>query len=311
VEAIPDLAVRFGLDETELSDRLETARERLYEVRAQRIWPGLDDKVLIAWNGLMMAAFAEAARVLDRVDYAQIAAENAQFIDQNMRTEDGRLLRTWKAGSAAKYNAYLEDYAYLADGLLALYQTTFNPRWFEWVQELTQQMLTHFHDQENGGFYDTSDDHEELLYRPKELQDNATPSGNSMAVQVLLKNSLFTGDGGYWDVAQEALDRMSGFMDRYPTGFAHWLSAAAFTLGDPREVAIVGPLDDVDTMELVDALNNEYRPNLVLAAGEEVESVPLLANRQQVGGRPTDYVCRRFVCKTPVTDTQSLLQQLD
>jgi hypothetical protein len=311
VEEIPDLAARFGLEEEEASSRLNAAKERLYEARASRVWPGLDDKILTAWNGLMMAAFAEAAQVLDRADYAQIATENAQFLEQNMRSEDGRLLRTWKAGSSAKYNAYLEDYAYLADGLLALYQTTFDPRWFEWAQELSQQMLNHFRDQEDGGFYDTADDHEALLYRPKAIQDNATPSGNSMAVQVLLKNSLYSGNGIYWDVAQDALNRMTGFMSRYPTGFAHWLNAAAFTLGEPREVAIVGRLGDADTMNLIGALRSDYRPNLVLAAGEDAEAIPLLAERPQVDGKPTAYVCKRFVCKTPVTDVQSLLEQLD
>ena len=311
VAEIPDLAARFELDEGEAARRLEAAQQLLYDVRATRVWPGLDDKVLTAWNGLMLAAFAEAARVLDRADYARIADENARFLDQTMRAEDNRLLRTWKAGSPAKYNAYLEDYAYLADGLLALYQTTFDPRWYAWVQELVQQLLDHFRDQEQGGFFDTSDDHEALLYRPKDIQDNATPSGSAMAVQVLLKYSLYSGDGVPWDIAQEALNSMTDFMARYATGFAHWLSAAAFTLGDPREVAVVGSLQDRGTKEMLAALNQTYRPNLVLAVGEEAEHVPLLGNRPQIGGIPTAYVCRRFVCKTPVTDAGSLLEQLD
>ncbi len=308
---IPDLAGRFGLAEEQIARRLEVAKERLFEVRAKRVWPGLDDKVLTAWNGLMLAVFAEAGRVLERADYAQIAKENAEFLARQMRTEEGRLLRTWKAGSRAKYNAYLEDYAYLADGLLALYQTTFDPRWFSWVQELSQQMLEHYRDDEGGGFFDTSDDHEALLYRPKDVQDNATPSGNAMAAQVLLKNSLYTGEGSFWDVAQESLNSMTGFMARFPTGFAHWLNAAAFTMGDPREVAVVGSVQDADTRELLAALNQGYRPNLIAAAGKNEESIPLLAGRPQIDGIATAYVCRRFVCERPVTDAQSLLEQLD
>jgi hypothetical protein len=308
---IPQLAGRFGLAEEEIARSLEGAKERLFAVRAKRIWPGLDDKVLTAWNGLMLAAFAEAGRVLERADYVQIAEENAEFLAGQMRSEDGRLLRTWKAGSRAKYNAYLEDYAYLADGLLAMYQTTFDPRWFSWVQELVQQMLEHFRDDEGGGFFDTSDDHEALLYRPKDVQDNATPSGNAMAAHVLLKSSLYTGEGSLWDVAQEALNSMAGFMARFPTGFAHWLNAAAFTTGDPREVAVVGSLHDADTRELLEALNQGYRPNLIVAAGKGGDTVPLLADRPQVDGTATAYVCRRFVCKQPVTDAESLLKQLD
>ncbi len=310
VEEVQDLAVRFGLDEKEINDRLQAAKERLYEVRAQRVWPGLDDKVLTAWNGLMMAAFAEAGLVLGRADFAQIAEDNARFLDQFMRADDGRLLRAWKANSAAKYNAYLEDYAYLADGLLALYQTTFNPYWFEWSLALSQQMIAHFRDEDQGGFYDTSDDHEELLYRPKDIQDNATPSGNAMAAHVLLKHNLYTADGSYWDVAQDALTRMTGFMARFPTGFAHWLCAAAFAQGNPREVAIIGPVDDALTISLIRAVHSSYRPNLVLAAGSGGGEVPLLVDRPQIDGRPTAYVCKRFICRAPVTDVEGLLEQL-
>ena len=308
---VPELAERFGLSEEEIDGRLAAAKERLYAVRAKRVWPGLDDKVLTAWNGLMLAAFAEAGRVLVRADYVQIAEENATFLAEQMRTENGRLLRTWKAGSRAKYNGYLEDYAYLADGLLALYQTTFDPRWFAWAEELVQQMLDHFWDAEDGGFFDTSDDHEALLYRPKDIQDNATPSGSAMAAQVLLKISLYTGEGSYWDMAQEMLNGVTAYMARFPTGFAHWLNAAAFTMGDPREVAVVGLVQDADTKELLAVLNQGFRPNLVVAAGESAEGVPLLAERPQVDGKATAYVCRRFVCKRPVTDAQSLLDQLD
>ncbi len=145
------------LEPAELAGRLQLSRQKLYHARAQRIWPGLDDKVLTAWNGLMLASFAEAGRVLARPDYLQIAAANAEFLHAHMRQADGRLLRTWKAGSPAKYNAYLEDYTYLADALLALYQATFETRWFVWAQELSEQMLAHFHDQEQGGFFDTSE----------------------------------------------------------------------------------------------------------------------------------------------------------
>ena len=310
-EEIGTLSERFNLGEDEINSRLQAAKERLLELREERVWPGLDDKVLTSWNGLMMAAFAEAGRVLNRADYTRIAEENARFLDQTMRTEGGRLLRTWKAGSSAKLNGYLEDYAYLADGLLALYQTTFDPYWFEWLESLAEQILEHFPDRRYGGFFDTPDDHEDLLYRPKDIQDNATPSGNAMAALVLLKLSLYTGKEKLWDMAQDALSKTASFMARFPTGFAHWLSAAAFALGDPREVAVAGALEDVGTRALIGAVNKEFRPNLVLAAGEDGDVVPLLADRPQVGGKATAYVCRRFICQAPVTDEQSLMEQLE
>jgi hypothetical protein len=309
-EGVPVLSERFGLEEEEINEQLQAAKETLLEIRDERVWPGLDDKVLTAWNGLMMAAYAEAGRVLNRADYTNIAEENARFLDQVMRTEDGRLLRTWKTGSSAKLNGYLEDYAFLADGLLALYQTTFDPYWFAWAGSLAERMLEHFPDRRNGGFFDTPDDHEDLLYRPKDIQDNAIPSGNAMAAQVLLKLSLYTGEEKQWDVAQDMVGRTSGFMARFPTGFAHWLNAAAFILGDPREVAVAGPLDDPGALTLIGAVNKDFRPNLVLAAGEAGDVVPLLADRPKVGGQATAYVCRRFICLAPVTDEQGLIEQL-
>jgi uncharacterized protein YyaL (SSP411 family) len=178
-----EVAAELDLDVVEMEEISAAARARLYDLRAERVWPGLDDKVLPAWNGLMLAAFAEAGRILKREDYTEIAEQNAAFLYETMRGKNGRLLRTWKADGNAKYNAYLEDYAYLADGLLALYQNTFAEKWFIWARELAEMMLTHFTDEQNGGFYDTSDDHEDLFQRPKDIQDNATPSANAMAAQ--------------------------------------------------------------------------------------------------------------------------------
>ncbi len=220
------VAEEFNMDPAEAAQRLAAARAHLYDVRTKRVWPGLDDKVLTAWNGLMLAAFAEAGVALNRPDYTAIAEQNAEFLRDTLRRVDGRLLRTWKAGSEARYNGYLEDYAYLADGLLALYQSTLDVRWFVWARELADSLLTHFIDDEDGGFFDTSDDHEDLLHRPKELQDNATPSGNAMASGVLLKLALLTGDGRYWDVAEQATAGLYEMMARYPGSFAQWLGNA-------------------------------------------------------------------------------------
>ena len=307
---LPEVAATLGLQPDDAERRLATARKTLYDIRARRVWPGLDDKVLTAWNGLMLAAFAEAGRALDRSDYTTIATQNAEFLYTYLRQVDGRLSRSWLDGAGARYNAYLEDYAFLADGLLALYQTTFEPRWFLWARELADWMLTRFPD-EAGGFFDTSDDHEELLHRPKDVQDNATPSGNSMAAHVLLALGLYTGEGRYWDTAASMVAGLAELMMRYPSGFAHWLSAAAFILAEPREVAISGDPAAADTRKLLNVVASGYRPYLVVAAGQEDNAVPLLADRPMVNGRAGAYVCRRFVCLQPVTEPEALAEQLD
>ena len=290
-----------------LDGRIAAARATLYELRSKRIWPGLDDKVLTSWNGLMLAAFAEAGQALSRADYIEAAESNADFLHRTMRRDSGRLFRTWKAGSDAKYNGYLEDYAYLADGLLALYEATFERRWVDWARELAELMLGHFRDTKNGGFFDTSDDHEQLIHRPKDLQDNAVPSGNAMAASVLVRLSLLTGNGDYWQVAEQSTSTMNKFMAQYPSGFGQWLNVAKFMLSAPREIALMGSGDAI--APLLKVIRGGYRPFQVVAAGEE-GSLPLLENRPQIDGKGTAYVCRRFVCQAPVTGPEELALQL-
>jgi uncharacterized protein YyaL (SSP411 family) len=294
-----------------LDGRIAAARATLYQLRSKRIWPGLDDKVLTSWNGLMLAAFAEAGQTLGRPDYIDAAKSNADFLRRMMRRDSGRLLRTWRAGSDAKYNAYLEDYAYLADGLLALYEATFERRWVDWARELAELMLTHFRDTKNGGFFDTSDDHEQLIHRPKDLQDNAVPSGNSMAASVLTRLSLLTGNGDYWQVAEHSTATMSKFMSEYPSGFGQWLNVASFMLGEPLEVALVGSQESLTP--LLDVVRDGFRPFQVVAAGSESEEapLPLLENRPPIDGKGTAYVCRQFACQAPVTEPRELAQQLE
>lgn len=307
----PEEVARLAqMDVEALHASIEEMKLKMRAARAQRVWPGLDDKVLTAWNGLMLAAFAAAGRALQRPDYTEIAVRSAQFLHGTMRRENGRLLRTWKAGGQPKYNAYLEDYAYLADGLLALYQTTFDEQWFVWARELADLMLAHFRDEE-GGFFDTSDDHEALLHRPKDVQDNATPSANAMAALTLLRLSLYTGDGRYWEVAETAVASLSQAMLKYPGAFAHWLCAADFMLSEPREVAVLGDPGVDDTEALVETVFAQYRPHLVVAMGGSRSDVPLLAGREMLDGQATAYVCRNFVCRLPVTQPDALAEQLE
>ena len=310
VKDIKEFSREIGHDVEEVTQTINQARLKLYEARSKRKWPGRDEKILTAWNGLLLASLAEVGRDLNRPDFSKAAVDLAEHLYRHHRTEEGRLWRTWKPGSPAKYNAYLDDYAFLAEGLLSLYQNTFDERWFLWVQELADIMLAHFRDRENGGFFDTSDDHEVLIHRPKDLQDNAIPSGNAAAVGVLLKLSLYTGHGHYWDVAQEATSAMSQAMSSYPLGFAHWLCAAEFITSHPVEVAIAGELEANDTRRLVEAVFSQYRPNQVVAVGSEVSSIPLLRERSLQSGQAAAYICRNFICELPVTEPNQLAEQL-
>jgi uncharacterized protein YyaL (SSP411 family) len=294
---------------------LNEARRKLFEAREQRVHPGRDEKVLTSWNGLMLAAFAEAARALDRDDYRTIAERNADFLLRELRQGNGRLLRTWKrrpehaeGAGEAKLNGYLEDYSYLIEGLLELYQTTFDPQWFSAAQELAETMIAHFQ-APDGGFFDTSDDHESLIMRPRDLQDNATPSGNAMAATVLLKLAGLTNEVRYVDIVHQALAQMQPMMAQYPLGFGQWLQALSYALAKPREIAIVGNPDSADTQVLLAVVRDGYQPFQVLALeepGPEGAQVPLLQERGLVGGQAAAYVCRDFACQAPIADPDEL-----
>ena len=298
---------------------LAGARRRLFAVRQQRVPPGRDDKVLTAWNGLMLAAFAEAARVLDREDYAQIAQRNAAFALRELRRADGRLWRSWRAG-AAHLNGYLEDYAALIEGLLELYQTTFAPRWYTAAQELAETMLRHFWSPEVG-FYDTSDDHETLLTRPRDLQDNATPSGNALAATVLLKLAGLAQEPRYAELAHQLLAAVQPLLTQAPLGFGQWLQALAYTLARPQEIAIVGEPQAAATQALLAVVREGYRPFQVTALGAPGPApspVPLLRDRSLLAGRPTAYVCDAPAagddaptCQAPVTAPEALAALLE
>jgi uncharacterized protein YyaL (SSP411 family) len=171
-------------------------------------------------------------------------------------------------------------------------------------------MLHHFPDPVNGGFFDTSDDHEQLIRRPKDLQDNAVPSGNAMAASVLLRLSLLTGNGDYWQMAEKSVATMAKFMSEYPSGFGHWLAAATFVLSEPRELALIGSADEIEALLAV--ARDAYRPFKVIAAAEEgvQTSLPLLTDRPRIKGKGTAYLCRRFMCQAPTTDAEQLRLQL-
>jgi len=275
--------------------------------------PATDDKVLAAWNGLAIGALADAGARFGNDSYVDAAGSAAEFVLSQMRREDGRLLRSWRDGTAGR-PGYLDDYALMADGCLALYEATFDVRWFREARALADDMLRLFRDEERGGFFQTGADAEQLVVRPKDLYDNAVPSGNSAAALVLLKLSRFTGEAAYEEAALSALRLIADGMRTAPTGFGHALCALDFAVGPVKEVAIVGEPEADDTVALLGVVGS--RPNVVTALArpdddEAANAIPLLRDRPQIDGRATAYVCERFACKLPVTDAAGLAGLLD
>jgi hypothetical protein len=281
-------------------ERLPDIRRRLYEVREQRVRPGLDDKRLTAWNALMISALAEAGAVLRHPGYLDAARACADFVLAELRDGSGRLLRTWKDGRA-RLNAYLEDHAFLVEALLTLYEATFEPRWFIAARELADAMIERFADDERGGFFETSTDHERLVARRKDLEDSPIPAGNSSAAYGLLRLAALTGERDYERRAVSVFRLLHPIVARHPQAFAHLLQALDFHFATVREVALVG--DDVEPLERV--VRAEFRPHLVLAGGA-ADGVPLLEGRTPVDGRAAAYVCEHFACRRPVTEPDEL-----
>jgi uncharacterized protein YyaL (SSP411 family) len=284
----------------------EELRRRLYDARAERVWPGLDDKRLTSWNALMISALADAGAVLEREDYLDAARRCADFLLGELTDGDGRLLRTWKDGEG-RLNAYLEDHAYLLDALLTLYEATFEPRWFEAARALADTTVERFGDPEKGGFFETSSDHEQLLTRRKDPEDHPIPSGNAAAAYALLRLAALTGEHEYEKQGVNVLRLFVEMAPRHPNAFAHLLQALDFHLAQVKEVALVG--DELRPLERV--VRGAFRPHVVLAGtpsdgAGDASAIPLLEGRTPVDGRAAAYVCERFACQTPVTEPADL-----
>jgi uncharacterized protein len=286
-------------------EHLDEIRARLYAVREQRVRPGLDDKRIASWNGLMISALAEAGAALEREDYVLAAIACAEFVLRDMRTEDGELLRTYNHGRA-KTPAFLEDHAYLLEAFLDLYAATFDPRWFAEARRLAETILERFADPERGGFFSTAAGSRQLLTRRKDLEDAPIPSGGSSAAFGFLRLARLTGEARWEDAALGQIRLVHTFAPEHPKLFAHLLRALDFHFSDVREVAIVGP----DTDALARVARGAFRPHMVLAGGEP-DGVPLLEGREPVDGRAAAYVCEHFSCLRPVTQPEELAALLD
>jgi len=281
-------------------------KEALFRKKQERIEPLKDKKVLVSWNGLMLAAVAEAGRIFDNTHYKEKAKENAEFLLTYLRKPNGRLWHFWYDG-VAKGEGLLDDYTNLIQGLLELYFATFEPQWFEAAYELLQQVLEHF--SAKVGFYDTPDDYESLVIRPRNLYDNATPSANSTASLVLIKLSALAQRPSLRDMARESLKEIQDLFPQYPLAFGQWLSALDLELEDPHEIAIVGDPRWPKTQELLQTLPL-YRPYHIIAVGMPQSPVPMLKERPIKGDTPVAYVCKGSVCQAPVSTAQELKRLL-
>jgi uncharacterized protein len=304
---VPETARALKITEEKLTEVLTRGREKLFAARERRVKPFRDEKVLTAWNGLMLAAFAEGAAILQSAKYLEIARRNADFILENLQ-RDGYLLRVWKDGRA-KLNAYIEDYANFADGLIELFQISGEAKYLLEARRLADLMIAEFWDEEQGAFFFTANNHEELVVRSKDFYDNATPSGNAVAADVFLKLAKFFDDEKYERFAATVLKLIAPQIRRFPNGFGRALSAIEFYLNPTKEVVILGAKGN----ELERELWRNYLPNKIVVPAENAENadfIPLLRERKMLEGKPTAFVCENFVCQKPVTNADDLRKQL-
>jgi uncharacterized protein YyaL (SSP411 family) len=296
-----------SISEADLQEILRRGRRLLFAEREKRIKPARDEKIITAWNGLMLRSFAEAASALDRQDYRLTAARNAEFVLSRLQRQ-GRLFRSYKDGKA-KFNAYLEDYSCIIDGLLAVYEATFSPHWITEARRLAELMVINFWDPESKNFFFTSEDHETLIHRPKDFYDNATPSGNSVAAHALMRLAELTGEMKWQDYARPILEAMATAMADHPAAFSNLLCALDFLLAPPVEIAVIGDPDSVQSRKLLKVVRESYLPNAAVVCG--LDTLVGRLSRPQIDGKPTAYVCRNQTCSAPVTSAEELARLLE
>ena len=307
------LSTELGITPEKLEERIAKAKARLLERRAHRVSPHRDEKILTDWNGLMLSSMAEAASVLEREDYLKAAIANATFLTKALY-DSGTLKHSFKDGQA-KVNGFLSDYSLLCEGLLSLYRASFQEQWLNIAKNLVDAMLDRFWDKERGYFYDTAHGQETVLVRPRNIYDNALPSGSSAASFVLIELARLTDNKEYEKVATANIRSVQELMVRYPPSFGHWFCALDFYLTKPLEIAVLGRPGDPATKALMKVINEHYFSNKVLAVKNPEEpaqiDIPQLRDRAMLDNKPTVYVCENFVCNTPVTEPEALEALLD
>ncbi len=312
-EPADKVAASLKLERGELEAAMVQARAKLLAARELRIKPGTDDKVLTSWNGLMISALAQAYQVLGDERHLTAARRAADYLLAHLRTPEGRLLATSRGGRA-KLNAYLDDHAFLIAGLLDLYEADFDPRWIEEALALERVVHAHFADAENGGWFTTSDDHEQLIARLKSPQDGALPAGQSVHVLNLLRLAELTGKGELARRAESAIRSIGLVLNRYPQAFSQMLAAVDFLAAGPREIVIAGERDDPRTRTLLTAVRSRFLPQRVVAlsdARSDATLMPLLDGKNADERGPRAFVCRNYACKSPSRTVAELAAELD
>ncbi|HEY1601394.1 MAG TPA: thioredoxin domain-containing protein [Pirellulales bacterium] len=318
-KSIEQCAQVLGRKPQELDAELAESRAKLLAVRAKRIPPGLDDKVLVSWNGLMIAAMAQAGSVLGAPRYVAAAAKAAQFILARMRKDDGRLLHAYRAGQS-RFDAYLDDYACLADALITLYEADFDESWIVAASTLADTILSHFADHDQGGFFYTSDDHETLVARPKDVQDSSTPSATAMAVTVLSRLGKLTGRSDYQSAADETLRLFAGLMQQHPMAAGQMLLALDFHLGPTPELVLLPGEDEADLATLINDLRRRFWPNKVIATRPAKNESPCLdsmfagkesSKHSNPERGPRLFVCEHFACQEPIAGVAAVTAAFD
>jgi uncharacterized protein YyaL (SSP411 family) len=303
----------FRKEESEVERVIAEAKKKLFVEREKRVKPFRDEKIIASWNGLTLSGVAEASRVLDDPSSLAAARRTVDFIFTRM-FRDGLLLHTYKDGKA-KLLGYLDDYAFVAAGLLDLYEFTLERSDLQRAIDLADTMIREFWDDTSGGFFYTGKSHEQLISRTKPAFDGSVPSGNAVATQLLLRLYHYTGRENYLKRAEKTLRIHYDAMERQPFGFAHMLSALDFYLEKPKEIVLIGKRDDPPAMDLLRKIHSLYFPNQTLQMIDPDESLekvsPLLAGKSQLNGRPTVYVCHNFTCSRPVTEWKDVKKLLE
>lgn len=304
-------ARKIGMNHEELEELLADGRQKLFDEREKRIKPGLDDKILTSWNGLMIRGMAMGYQLTGKPEYLTACEKSAEFILTTLSQDNGLLLRTYRAGKS-HLNAYLEDYSYFIAGLISLYEASFEPKWLTEADRLAEIMADQFGDDAGDGFFFTGKAHEVLIVQSKSAYDGATPSGASMAIHSLLRLAKHLGKPDFHDKAVDTLKLYFHQMEVMPSGSGQLLCELAFSLSTPKEIAIVGDRKETRTTAMLAALHGNFQPNKIVALCEPAQesALPLLANKPQIQNTATAYVCEDYVCQAPTTDVDVFLQML-
>ncbi len=313
VRPVEELAEHSGKPAAEITDIVQRATKRLAQIRAARIAPARDEKAIVSWNGLMLKALSESGAALQNPDLIAAARRNAGFLLTHLRNGNGKLARTWRNGTL-RGNGTLEDYAFIADGLVALYRVTSEIQWLDAAGELLDIMVESFQHPSGAGFYDTADDHEKLVIRPRDLQDGATPSGNAVACDLLLTFGMLRGDDKLLSFAERTLASLSRQMREHPIFMGRYLAVLERWLGPRSELIFAGDPDSESLRELRAVVSKRYEPLLVVGFAIDTDEriakrYPMLADRP-IQGDASAYLCEHFTCLPPVTSPAALANLL-